>query len=311
MATSHNSKCVAHSDMTGKSLVDKYLPKFFLPYAHLARWDRPIGTWLVLLPALWGLFLANRQNSNNIFNIELLQIVIIFTLGAFLIRGAGCTVNDIWDRDIDTKVERTKKRPLASGSMSIKSAILFAALQFILGFLLLLQLNKLTILLGVLSVIPICIYPLMKRITWWPQLVLGIVFNWGVLMGWSAVRESIELPAILLYLSAVFWTLGYDTIYAHQDKEDDDRLGIKSTALLFGKNSYIWVAVFYFLMISLLAISIYLVKTSLLSLLLVLLPAGHLLWQLLKLDIDSQDSCLYMFKTNKFTGLLVLLSILI
>ncbi len=296
--------------MSGKSLVDKYLPKFLLPYAHLARWDRPIGTWLVLLPALWGVFLATIQNGNSIVNFELLQIVIIFILGAFLIRGAGCTVNDIWDRNFDKKVVRTKNRPLASGRITLRAAIIFAILQFLLGFILLLQLNFLTIVFGIISVIPICVYPLMKRITWWPQLVLGVVFNWGVLMGWSAVSNNIELPAILLYLAAVFWTLGYDTIYAHQDKEDDDRLGIKSTALLLGKNSYIWIVIFYFIMILLLTISIYLVKSDL-SLLLVLLPALHLFWQVKKLDINSQNSCLKIFKSNQITGWLILLSILI
>ncbi len=316
--------------MSGKSLIDKYCPSVILPYAHLARWDRPIGTWLVLFPALWALILSSSGLHNvgltydvvelkllpspplyigPTYDIALLELFLIFIAGAFLIRGAGCTVNDIWDKKIDKHVKRTVNRPLPSGLVSTKQAVIFAALQFLLGFILLLQLNTLTIFLGIISVIPICLYPLMKRVTWWPQMVLGLVFNWGVVMGWAASTGTLSISAILMYIACIFWTLGYDTIYAHQDKEDDARLGMKSTALLFKQNSKYWVTGFYTMTVIFLGLAIWFTSGD--RALFVLIPAIHLIWQVKTWKIDEPDSCLRIFKSNKTMGWLVLLLLLI
>ncbi|MDC0349240.1 4-hydroxybenzoate octaprenyltransferase, partial [Alphaproteobacteria bacterium] len=200
---------------------------FLKPYAQLMRLERPIGTWLCLLPSLWGLALASP--NLNIFHITL------FFIGATLMRGAGCTINDLIDRNIDKKVIRTKNRPLAAGHISPKHAIIFLGLQLALAFGVLLLFNKMTVFLGLMIALPIGIYPLMKRITFCPQIFLGIVFNWGCLMGWSSIHNSLSLSIVLLYLSCIFWTVGYDTIYAFQDYEDDLAIGMKSSALKIGK----------------------------------------------------------------------------
>ena len=290
--------------MSGKGFVDRYCPKFLLPYAYLARWDRPIGTWLVLLPGWWTLALASGGVSGAMLTPAILKLFAIFAAGAFLIRGAGCTVNDIWDRDIDGHVERTQKRPIPSGQVTVKQAVIFAALQFFLGLLLLLTLNKATIILGVLSVFPICIYPLMKRVTWWPQLALGMVFNFSALMGWSAVTNGITAPAILIYIGCICWTIGYDTIYAHQDKEDDAKLGMKSTALLFGGRSKEIVTLFYLAAITCFSIAAF---QTLHYTAIMILPLCHLLWQLKSWKPDNPENCLRIFKSNRILGWIILL----
>lgn len=220
-------------------------------------------------------------------------------------------MNDIWDRDLDKAVERTSTRPLASGEVSLKQAIAFLGLLLAAGACILFSLNWTTIILGLCSIPLIIIYPLMKRITYWPQAFLGITFNFGALMGWAAVTGDIALPAILLYIGGFFWTIGYDTIYAHQDKEDDISVGIKSTALKFGDASKKWVFVFYMLAITLMALSVLNVQTQPLTMILLLLPIAHMAWQLQFWNPDDQDNSLKMFKSNKLFGLALLLVCLV
>ncbi len=222
-------------------------------------------------------------------------------------RGAGCVVNDLWDRDLDKLVERTKNRPIASGAVSTKAGLLFLATLLLIGLIILLQFNLVTVILGCLVVPLIISYPLMKRITWWPQAFLGLTFNFGALMGWSAITGEITAPAILLYIGGIFWTLGYDTIYAHQDKEDDAMAGIKSTALKFGKYSKLWVSIFYTLSILLILFANILTDGLGLASALIIIPALHFAWQIYKWEQDNQSSSLYIFKLNQITGLLILL----
>jgi 4-hydroxybenzoate polyprenyltransferase len=294
--------------MTGKTFVDAFLAESLRPYAHLARWDRPIGTWLVLFPGWWTLALASGGVRGDLLQWETLQLFLIFAAGAFLVRGAGCTVNDIWDRDIDGGVERTQTRPLAAGTVTLKQALGFAGLQFLLGLLLLLQLNHFTIMIGVASVLPICLYPLLKRVTWWPQLGLGLVFNISALMGWAAVTGTLAWTAIFIYIGCICWTIGYDTIYAHQDREDDARLGLKSTARLFGKHSKPLVGLFYVLA------WLFWTAASLIIFThgwLMLLPGLHLLWQLVVWRTDDPESCLKIFRSNRTLGWIVFILFLL
>ena len=213
------------------------------PYALLMRLDRPIGWWLLLLPGWWAIVLASGGVMN--MNIKSWALMAAFLIGAVVMRGAGCVVNDIWDRDLDKMVERTRERPLASGAVSVKQAAAFLSLLLMIGAAILLSMNMLTIMLGLLSLPLIALYPAMKRITYWPQLFLGLTFNFGALMGWAAVTGELSAAPLFLYLGGIFWTIGYDTIYAHQDKEDDALAGIKSTALKFGNRSKLWVSGFY------------------------------------------------------------------
>ena len=214
--------------------VERLLPQAMQPYAQLMRLDRPIGWWLLLLPCWWGLFLAQIARGGGLPN---LWFAFLFLLGAIIMRGAGCTLNDIVDRNYDGLVARTKGRPIPSGRVSVKQAQIFLVSQCLLGLVILLQFNPYTIVLASASLLIVVIYPFMKRVTHWPQLVLGLAFNWGALVGWSAVQNSLAWPPLVLYLGGIFWTLGYDTIYAHQDKEDDVLIGVKSTALQFGENT--------------------------------------------------------------------------
>ena len=208
------------------------------PYGRLMRLDNPVGTWLLLLPCWWSLALAAPHVPN-------LGLMVVFGIGAIVMRGAGCVINDLYDRHLDAQVERTRDRPLARGEVSVWRAVLFLALLLLIGLGVLLILNRLTVGLGAASLLLVAVYPLMKRLTWWPQLFLGFTFNWGALMGWSAAHGAFGLPTIPLYLAGVFWTLGYDTIYAWQDVADDARAGIKSTARLFGESSRAWIALTY------------------------------------------------------------------
>lgn len=228
-----------HTDIKAGTWIDR-LPAGVRPYARLARLDRPIGTWLLLLPCWWSIALAGPPGSWPD-----LRLMVLFGIGAIVMRGAGCTINDILDHKLDAKVERTRIRPIPSGEVSLFQAFLFLGLQCLIGLLVLVQLNLFAIILGASSLLLVGLYPLMKRITWWPQAFLGLTFNWGALLGWAAVRGEIGLPALLLYAGGILWTLGYDTIYAHQDKTDDAIVGIKSTARLFGDRSRRWVGLFY------------------------------------------------------------------
>ncbi len=285
-----------HTDIKREGGVEKLLPRFLRPYAALARLDRPIGMWLLLLPGWWAIMLA----SGGVTRMDgaAWKTFALFGIGAIVMRAAGCVVNDLWDRDLDKKVGRTSARPLASGEVNVRQAIGFLVALLGVGLIILLQMNALTILLGILSLPLIAIYPLMKRFTWWPQLFLGFTFNFGALMGWSAVTGAIEFPAVLLYVGGIFWTLAYDTIYAHQDKEDDALAGIKSTALLFGAESKKYVSVFF-------AIAYVLIFTASQSLFLV--PAAlHLAWQLHAWKPDDAASSLRVFKSNRDFGILVL-----
>ncbi len=225
-------------------------------------------------------------------------------------RGAGCVINDLWDRNLDKQVERTKNRPIASNKISVRNAAIFLATLLLLGLIILLQLNTATIILGFLVMPLIITYPFMKRITWWPQAFLGLTFNFSVLMGWSTITGNIGFPAILLYAGAIFWTLGYDTIYAHQDKNDDILAGIKSTALKFGQHSKLWISVFYTLSILLIFCASLSAKGFTPLSILVILPMLHFIWQIIKWNPDDQSSSLYIFRSNQVAGILILMSLL-
>ena len=221
------------TDIPNESWIDRLAPTGTRPYLSLARADRPIGTWLLLLPCWWSISLASPSWPDG-------KMLVLFVIGSLVMRGAGCTVNDIVDRNFDARVARTAARPISSGQVSVRQAIIFLALQLLLGLVVLLQFNTFAIGLGIGSLVLVALYPFMKRITYWPQLFLGLTFNWGALLGWAAVKGGFGLSAAVLYAAGIFWTLGYDTIYAHQDKEDDILIGVKSTALKFGASTGPW-----------------------------------------------------------------------
>src|SRR5712675_1740811 len=238
------------ADSTG-NWVDSNAPAWARPYLRLGRFDRPIGAWLLLLPCWWSVGLAAVRAAGPIS----LWHTLLFFIGAFAMRGAGCTWNDIVDRDLDARVERTRSRPIPSGQVGVPGAAIFLVLQALLGLAVLLQFNRFTILVGLASLAVVAIYPFMKRVTYWPQIVLGLAFSWGALMGWPAVFARLDWPALLLYAGAIAWVIGYDTIYAHQDREDDALIGIKSTALLFGERTKSMLALFYALAVALIALA--------------------------------------------------------
>jgi len=279
------------------------LPAGFLPYAVLARFDRPIGSWLLFLPGLWAIFFAAPTVG------EAVWLTVLFGIGAVVMRGAGCVVNDLWDRKMDRQVERTKARPLASGALRPVDALLFLAILCAIGLAVLLQLNNAARLLGVASLALVALYPLAKRVTWWPQIVLGVTFGWGAPMGYAAAAGTLHWPAFWLYLAAIFWILGYDTIYAHQDREDDALIGVKSTARLFGANTRPFLAVCYAATMFFLALAM--AHFFWLGVLFLALPAALLARQILLLDIFAPALCLALFKSNREVGLAVALAILI
>jgi len=285
------------------------LPEGLRPFALLMRLDRPIGWWLLLLPGWWAIALAASQSDG--LSWRDVYLLFLFWIGAIAMRGAGCIVNDFWDRDLDSQVERTKHRPLAAGTLPLWKAGVFLFILCFIGLFVLVQTSVLTVWLGMFSVVLIVLYPLMKRWTWWPQAFLGITFNMGVPMGWAAVEQGLALPALLLYIGAFFWTLGYDTIYAHQDKDDDQMVGIKSTALLFGARSKLWVAGFYVISWGLIFLAAYWAQAGVISLGLLVLPAAHLGLQIMLWREDDPSSSLKVFKSNRDCGLLFFLSFLI
>ncbi|MBT5187660.1 MAG: 4-hydroxybenzoate octaprenyltransferase [Kordiimonadaceae bacterium] len=299
----------APEDTVEQNWVNKLSPDFALGYLQLMRADRPIGTWLLLWPGLWSIALASHAYGHVLFEMHF-DLLIIFTIGAFVMRGAGCVVNDLWDREADAQVERTKCRPLPSGRVSVLGALLFLVFLCLIGLFILLQLNRFTQVVGAFSLVFIVIYPLMKRITYWPQLMLGFTFNWGALLGWASVTQTIELPAILLYIGGIFWTLGYDTIYAHQDREDDIIVGVKSTALRFGNKTHQWLSGFYCICFVFFLAAGFYSMMGIAFYLGMLIAAGHLIHQLKKLDINSRDICLELFKSNHHFGIIVFLSII-
>jgi len=299
------------SDAVRGNWVDHYAPEWCRPYLRLSRADRPIGTWLLLLPCWWGLFLSAVQQGR--FGWEGLWIMIGCGMGAWLMRGAGCTWNDITDRHFDGQVERTRSRPIPSGQVTAKKAAVWMVLQALIALCILLTFNTNAILLGFISLVPVAIYPFAKRFTYWPQVFLGIAFNWGALLAWTAHSGSLGLPAILLYAAGLGWTLFYDTIYAHQDKEDDVMIGVKSTALLFGAATPRWLTKFLILTVLLMGagIALALIDASPLTLILALgapwAMGWHLLWQLRKLDIDDSDGLLALFRSNRDAGMIPVL----
>jgi 4-hydroxybenzoate polyprenyltransferase len=287
------------TDIRSGDWVDLYAPAMLRPYARLARLDRPIGTWLLLFPCWWGIALAGEAWPDW-------SMMALFGIGAVVMRGAGCTFNDIVDRDFDAKVERTRARPIPSGAVSLRGAILFLVLQLAIGAAILVSLNALSIALGLLVIALIGTYPFMKRITYWPQFFLGLNFNWGALMGWAAVRGDLRWPALLLYLGGIAWTLGYDTIYAHQDKEDDALIGVKSSALALGGMTRPFLFVFYLAAVALWAATGEAAGLGLLFRAALILVLFQLLWQAARVDIDSPADCLAKFKSNRVTGWLLL-----
>ncbi len=303
------------SDAVRGNWVDHTAPEWTRPYLRLSRADRPIGTWLLLLPCWWGLFLSAL--SQNRFGWDGAWILIACAAGSWLMRGAGCTWNDITDRKFDSQVERTRSRPIPSGQVSTKQAAVWMVAQALIAFLILLTLNINAILLGFLSLVPVAIYPFAKRYTYWPQAFLGIAFNWGALLAWTAHSGSLGWPAVVLYLSGLAWTLFYDTIYAHQDKEDDVMIGVKSTALLFGAETPKWMRRFLVatLLLMLTAILLATSERNLLSLVVAVGGAWafgwHLVWQLQKLDIDDSDGLLALFRANRNAGLIPVLFFLV
>jgi 4-hydroxybenzoate polyprenyltransferase len=295
------------ADATG-NWVDRLAPARLRPYLRLARLDRPIGSWLLLMPCWWSAGLAAiaaQQPTPNSWH------VLLFFIGAFAMRGAGCTWNDIVDRDIDALVERTRSRPIPSGQVSVTEAAGFLVLQALVGLAVLLQFNAFTIGTGVASLAVVAIYPFMKRITYWPQIVLGLAFSWGALMGWPAVFGRLDVPALVLYAGSISWVIGYDTIYAHQDRDDDALIGVKSTALLFGDRTRPMLALFYTGAVTMIAIAGYLAGAGLVFAIGLLAFAAHLAWQVKSIDIDDPALCLTLFKSNRDAGLILFAALIV
>ena len=288
------------ADSTG-NWVDSLAPSWARPYLRLARLDRPIGSWLLLMPCWWsvGLAAVHARESVNLWHL------VLFLVGAFAMRGAGCTWNDIVDRDLDGRVERTRSRPIPSGQVTVAAAAAFLVLQAMIGLTVLLQFNRFTVYVGLASLAVVAVYPFMKRITYWPQIVLGLAFSWGALMGWPAAFARLDPPALLLYAGAISWVIGYDTIYAHQDREDDALIGIKSTALLFRERTKPMLALFYALAVALIAFAGFSAGGGLIFALGLLAFALHLAWQIARLDVDDPVNCLAVFKSNRDAGLIL------
>ncbi len=295
------------ADALPANWVDRFAPSSLKPWLRLIRADRPIGVWLLLWPCWWSVALSSRA-ADEFPDIVLL---LLFAVGAFAMRSAGCIYNDIIDRDIDAKVARTKDRPIASGQISLTAAIIFAIALCLVGLCVLLQFNAFAIALGFGSVGIVLIYPLMKRVTFWPQAVLGLAFSWGALMGWAANLGSLEIAPVILYAAAIAWTIGYDTIYAHQDKEDDALMGLKSTALKFGENTPSWLSLFYGITIGALAVAGWIAGAGALFFCGLVAAAAHLVWQVATLDINDSKNCLERFRSNHSFGAIVFLAILL
>jgi 4-hydroxybenzoate polyprenyltransferase len=295
------------ADATG-NWVDTLAPVWLRPYLRLARLDRPIGSWLLLIPCWWSSALAAVAAHARAPS---LAHLVLFFIGAFAMRGAGCTWNDIVDRDLDAAVERTRSRPIPSGQVSLAQAAAFLVLQALVGFAVLMTFNAFTIALGIASLVIVAVYPFMKRITYWPQIVLGLAFSWGALMGWAAAFGSLSLPPLLLYAGSISWVIGYDTIYAHQDREDDALIGIKSTALLFGARTKPMLGLFYGLAIALLAAAGFTAGGGVVFALGLCAFAAHLTWQIVRLDTADPDNCLAVFKSDRDAGLILFAALLL
>ena len=294
------------ADATG-NWVDTRAPLWSRPYLRLARFDRPIGSWLLLMPCWWSAALA----CGVAHDIGRLPLVIgLFFIGAFVMRGAGCTWNDITDRDLDAKVERTRSRPIPAGQVRVAQASAFLVAQALIGLAVLLQFNRFAVATGIASLIIVAVYPFMKRITWWPQIVLGLAFSWGALMGFAVTLARIEPAALWLYAGSIAWVIGYDTIYAHQDTEDDALIGIKSTALLFGARTRPALVAFYAMAVVLIGIALAVSGARWAAAIGLAAFAAHLLWQIVRLDISDPALCLRIFKSNRDAGLLLFAGLL-
>lgn len=294
------------ADATG-NWVDSLAPPIARPYLRLARLDRPIGSWLLLMPCWWSLGLAGMATGQ----LPRPWFVLLFFVGAFAMRGAGCTWNDLVDRDLDAKVERTRSRPIPSGQVTARQAAIFMIAQALVGLAVLLQFNRYTILCGFASLGVVAIYPFMKRITYWPQIVLGLAFSWGALMGWPAMTGRLALAPLVLYAGSIAWVIAYDTIYAHQDREDDALIGIKSTALLFCERTKPMLVAFYGLAVALIAWAGWIAHGGPVFALGLAVFAAHLGWQIARLNINDASLCLRLFKSNRDAGLLLFAAMLI
>jgi 4-hydroxybenzoate polyprenyltransferase len=294
------------ADATG-NWVDTRAPQWSRPYLRLSRLDRPIGSWLLLMPCWWSAALAAGV-AHKIGQLPL--IIVLFFVGAFAMRGAGCTWNDITDRDLDAKVERTRSRPIPAGQVSVPQAAAFLVVQALIGLAVLLQFNRFAVATGIASLVIVAVYPFMKRITWWPQVVLGLAFSWGALMGFAVTLGRIDAAALALYAGAIAWVIGYDTIYAHQDAEDDALIGIKSTALLFGARTHRALTVFYALAVVLIGAALALAGAGLPAWIGLAAFAVHLVWQIRRLEISDPALCLRIFKSNRDAGLLLFAGLL-
>jgi 4-hydroxybenzoate polyprenyltransferase len=288
--------------------VDTRAPLWSRPYLRLSRLDRPIGSWLLLLPCWWSAALAAGV-ARDINRLPL--ILVLFLIGAFAMRGAGCTWNDITDRDLDAQVERTRSRPIPAGQVSVPQAAVFLVLQALAGLMVLLQFNRFAIVTGIASLVIVVVYPFMKRITYWPQIVLGLAFSWGALMGFAVTFGRIDATALVLYAGSIAWVIGYDTIYAHQDAEDDALIGIKSTALLFGARTRPALMVFYGLAVALIGLALALAGAGWMAWLGLAAFAAHLVRQIARLEIGDPALCLKIFKSNRDAGLLLFAGLLV
>ena len=304
-----NLKAVA--DAPKGNWVDLYAPEAAKPYLRLSRADRPIGTWLLYIPCLWGVALAALASQFRAWD---LWLALSCGIGAFLMRGAGCTWNDITDRDIDGQVARTRSRPLPSGAVTVKGALVWMAVQALAGALVLVTYNGVSIALGVASLALVAIYPFAKRFTWWPQVFLGLAFNWGALLAWAAHGGGLSLAPVLLYAAGISWTLYYDTIYALQDREDYALIGVKSTARLFADKTRSWLRGFMAATLALMGLAtLVALQGQVQPLKLAVALAGvwafgwHMAWQMQKLDQDDPASCLRVFRSNRDAGLIAAL----
>ena len=294
------------ADAAHRNWVDRYAPGAAKPYLKLARADRPIGSWLLLFPCWWSQALGELNTGQTLPN---LWYLVLFLVGAFVMRGAGCTWNDIVDRDYDGRVERTALRPIPSGQVSVRQALLFGVALSLTGLAVLLQFNWFTVGLGIASLGLIAVYPFSKRFTYWPQFVLGLTFKWGALVGWAAIQGNLALAPAVLYVGCVCWTIGYDTIYAHQDKDDDAILGLKSTALRFGERTHVWLWSFFSAALALWLVSGILAGAQHLFFVAMALVAAHFIWQITTLAIDDPANCLTRFRSNRFVGWIIFLGI--
>jgi len=300
----------AVADAAPGNWVDRFAPRAARPYLSLMRADRPIGTWLLFWPGAWAIALAAPQIGQYVLWPENLWLLMLFLAGAFVMRGAGCVWNDITDRHIDAQVARTASRPIPSGQVRVSSALCFLAALLLIGFVILIQLTWAAIGLGAASLVLVMVYPFAKRFTWWPQVFLGLAINWGALMGWAAVTGTLAAAPVCLYLAGIAWTSGYDTIYAHQDKEDDALIGVKSTALRLGDRTKAWLWAFYGAMLLFLALAGVFAGIAYVYFAGLAICSFQLMRQVRDTDLDNAAECLSAFKSNRDVGVMVFAAIL-